>query len=103
MPTLECSFALDHPAAAGHFPGNPIIPGAVLLSTTLRAIEASGQLNLVRGRPLAAKFLHPVRPGDSVRIEFSEIAGGTLKFSGAVGLNVVLTGTVGRENAWTPT
>jgi 3-hydroxyacyl-[acyl-carrier-protein] dehydratase len=103
MLTLDCSFAPDHPTAAGHFPCNPIIPGAVLLSTALRAIEQSVQLNLAQGRPLAAKFLHPVRPGDSVRIEFSESAAGTFKFTGAVGKHVVLTGTVGRGIPWTPT
>jgi 3-hydroxyacyl-[acyl-carrier-protein] dehydratase len=103
MLTLDCPFAPDHPTAAGHFPGNPIIPGAVLLSAALRAIEQSVQLNLVQGRPLAAKFLHPVRPGDSMRIEFSESAAGTFKFTGAVGEHVVLTGTVGREIPWTPT
>jgi len=28
----------DHPASRGHFAGNPIIPGAVLLSETVLAI-----------------------------------------------------------------
>ncbi|HEX4050347.1 MAG TPA: hypothetical protein VHY19_05675 [Steroidobacteraceae bacterium] len=29
----------DHPALAGHFPGNPLIPGALLLDEVLHAIE----------------------------------------------------------------
>ena len=41
MLTLDCPFVPDHPTAAGHFPCNPIIPGAVLLSAALRAIEQS--------------------------------------------------------------
>jgi 3-hydroxymyristoyl/3-hydroxydecanoyl-(acyl carrier protein) dehydratase len=99
---VERSFAPDHPTAAGHFPGNPIIPGALLLSETLRAIETGLALDLAQGQPVSAKFLHPVRPGDNVRIEYSEGSGGTLKFSCAVGATIVLTGTVTCEAAWTP-
>ena len=102
MATIERLFALDHPAAAGHFPGNPIIPGALLLSETLRAIEQGLTLDLANGQPVSAKFLHPVRPGDNVRIEFSQSTAGKIKFTGAVGQNVVLTGTVGSAIAWTP-
>ena len=102
MVTLERLFPLDHPAAAGHFPGNPIIPGAVLLGETLRAIERSLNLDLSQGQPVSAKFLHPVRPGDTVRIEFSQLTAAKIKFTGAVGHNVVLTGMVGSEIAWTP-
>jgi 3-hydroxymyristoyl/3-hydroxydecanoyl-(acyl carrier protein) dehydratase len=99
---LERSFALDHPTAAGHFPGNPIIPGALLLSETLRAIETSLALDLAQGQPVSAKFLHPVRPGENVRIECAEVRAGTLKFSCTVGATIVLTGTVTCEAAWTP-
>ena len=90
MLTLDCPFAPDHPAAAGHFPGNPIIPGAVLLSAALRAIEQSVAVRISRkAARLAAKFPHPARPGDSMRIEFSAAAAGTFKFTGAVGEHVV--------------
>ena len=102
MVVLERLFPLDHPTAPGHFPGNPIIPGALLLSETLRAIEQSLDLNLSQGQPVSAKFLHPVRPGEIVRIEHSEARAGTLKFACAVGATLVLTGTVTCEAAWTP-
>ncbi len=97
MAVLERSFPLDHPTAPGHFPGNSIIPGALLLSETLRAIEQSLGLNLSQGQPVSAKFLHPVRPGETVSIEFSELKAGSIKFACAVGATSVLTGTVTRE------
>jgi 3-hydroxymyristoyl/3-hydroxydecanoyl-(acyl carrier protein) dehydratase len=60
----------DHPASRGHFPGNPIIPGAVLLSETLVAIEAGLGARLMPFQITSAKFLRPTRPGDRVQIEF---------------------------------
>jgi 3-hydroxymyristoyl/3-hydroxydecanoyl-(acyl carrier protein) dehydratase len=89
---IERVFQLDHPASQGHFPGNPIIPGAVLLSETLRAIEADLGASLVPFQITSAKFLHPVRPGDRIRIEFSRNARGEIKFACAVGGRPVLTG-----------
>ena len=71
MATVEVDFPPDHPAAMGHFPGNPVIPGALLLSAVLRALEASLGKNLYPCRIQSAKFLHPVRPGERVFIDFS--------------------------------
>ena len=93
MVTIERLFPVDHPAAQGHFPGNPIIPGAVLLSETLQAIEANLKLNLSPLHIGSAKFLHPARPGDRIRIEFSEPVAGAIKFTCAVGPTPVMTGT----------
>ena len=71
MNTLEFRFAADHPAARGHFPGNPIIPGAVLLSEALRAVGAAVGNDLSSCRVSSAKFPSPSRPGDRVEVEFS--------------------------------
>ena len=102
MITVERFFPPDHPAARGHFPGNPIIPGAVLLSETLLAIEASSGVSLLPGRLGSAKFLHPVRPGDRVRIEFSDSVPGRIKFACSVGNITVLTGVATCETVLTP-
>ena len=91
---IERVFRPDHPAAQGHFPGNPIIPGAVLLDETLRAIEAGLDTGLAPFRIRSAKFLHPARPGDRVQIEFSRTARGEIKFTCAVEGRTVLTGQV---------
>lgn len=51
----------DHPCIAGHFPGNPIVPGVVLIDCVLAAVQATGNRRLV-GIP-NLKFIHPLRPG----------------------------------------
>lgn len=67
---FEMQFPADHPTAAGHFPGNPIIPGALLLDIVAHTIagDAPSQGCAVR----SAKFLTPVRPGDRIRIEWEK-------------------------------
>lgn len=89
---LERFFQLDHPASRGHFAGNPIIPGAVLLSETVMAIERSLRARLAPSLISFAKFLHPARPGDRVAIEFSRTAGGAIRFTCSVEGRPVLTG-----------
>jgi len=89
---IEKLFQHDHPASQGHFPGNPIIPGAVLLSETARAIAAGLDSAPALCQVRSAKFLHPVRPGDRVLIRFSRDAGGEIRFTCAVEGRPVLTG-----------
>jgi len=72
--STEIRFLPDHPTAAGHFPGNPIIPGALLLDCVASAIanvETIAPPYALR----AVKFLRPVRPGDRLRIEWHEERG----------------------------
>lgn len=58
----------DHPALGGHFPGNPIVPGVVLLAL----VEADARALLGADVQLAAlpvaKFLAPVLPQESFTI-----------------------------------
>ncbi len=78
MPTrndVEISFPVDHPAAAGHFPGNPIVPGALLLDRALRAIGLTAPVEIRH-----AKFLRPVRPGDKVILHWKSTPNGGVDF-----------------------
>ncbi len=52
----------EHPAFAGHFPGSPILPGAVLLAEMIAWIEEELRCAVVGCA--SVKFLSPVRPGD---------------------------------------
>lgn len=92
MATAERFFASDHPAAQGHFPGNPVIPGAVLLSEVLRAAQGQWGAGLSSCRILSAKFLAPVRPGDRLIMELSRAGPTRFHFSGTVGGRAVLRG-----------
>jgi len=92
MTVIEKVFQHDHPASQGHFPGNPIIPGAVLLSETAQAIAAGLDSAPALYQVRSAKFLHPVRPGDRVLIRFSRDTGGEIRFTCAVEGRPVLTG-----------
>ena len=98
MTVIEKVFPLDHPASQGHFPGNPIIPGAVLLGETAHAIAAGLDFAPALCQVRSAKFLHPVRPGDRVLIRFSREAGCEIRFSCAVDGKPVMTG----QMAWSP-
>jgi 3-hydroxymyristoyl/3-hydroxydecanoyl-(acyl carrier protein) dehydratase len=88
---IEKIFPADHPALPGHFPGNPIIPGAVLLAEAAQAIaqdlSAAGPLQVQ-----SAKFLRPVRPGDRVLIRFDRDSRGSIRFTCDVEDRPVLTG-----------
>lgn len=66
---FEIVVAPAHPAFAGHFPGDPIVPGVLLLDWVLGGIEAREPCLFKRGALLpgelsVVKFLLPVRPGD---------------------------------------
>lgn len=99
MAAAERRFSSDHPAAQGHFPGDPIIPGAVLLYETLQAITARLEAIPTAVHFRSAKFLRPTRPGDRVAIEFSSTARGEIRFECTVDGKVVLTGQVRWEDA----
>jgi hypothetical protein len=63
----------DHPSGPGHFPGHPIIPGAVLLDELVAAIVPAGWA----GRIETAKFHHPVRPGDTISVTHRTVGAAT--------------------------
>ena len=88
--TLEV--AADHPAFAGHFPGSPILPGALLLDEALHVIEKDRNLDLTQWQVTTAKLLAAVRPGDALAIEHSAATDGTLRFAVRIAERTALTG-----------
>jgi 3-hydroxymyristoyl/3-hydroxydecanoyl-(acyl carrier protein) dehydratase len=67
--TCELSIPGDHPSAAGHFPGNPIVPGALLLDAAAVSIGVGQRPFIIRN----AKFLRPVGYGMPLQLRWLEV------------------------------
>lgn len=77
MNSIELPIGAGHPAFAGHFPGQPLVPGVVLLAEVLEAVLADAELATMVGtapRLGVVKFLAPVRPGAQVSVRFDATA-----------------------------
>jgi len=62
---IKIQAPLEHPCYAGHFPGNPILPGVVLLDLIVAALE--------RGAPRGidnVKFHRAVKPGEVFTLSY---------------------------------
>lgn len=60
---MQFSIPADHPSLPGHFPGQPIVPGVVVLERVLEAIESThGPLGTLRLPQV--KFAQPLLPGE---------------------------------------
>jgi 3-hydroxymyristoyl/3-hydroxydecanoyl-(acyl carrier protein) dehydratase len=76
---MEFRIARDHPALPGHFPGRPVVPGVVILDHVIAAIEsAHGALGT--SRLPQVKFVQPLLPEQTARIELDDVAEGRWRF-----------------------
>ena len=80
-----------HPSLAGHFPGQPIVPGVLLLAETFALLRAAYPGFAVTGLE-QAKFLRPVSPGEMVAVTSHLMETGRAHFTGMIGAQVVLRG-----------
>lgn len=81
-----------HPSTEGHFSGNPIIPGAVLLQTVVDMIGTARPGDRCLSVP-ATKFLAPVRPGATLTVGWDD-TGADIRFTAEAGGVRVMTGTL---------
>lgn len=60
---IEDLVEAEHPSIPGHFPGHPIVPGVLLLSRVMAAIEKFfPQVDVVAARTV--RFHKPLVPGE---------------------------------------
>ena len=82
-----------HPALSGHFPGNPIVPGVVILDEVIGAAQAwLGDGFHVVGLS-HAKFLAPLKPDETARVELA-LRGPLLEFAVYRGAATIAKGTL---------
>ena len=94
MLSLPLAIAADHPAYAGHFPGRPILPGVVLLDEALLALAALLGRAAATAQIKSAKFLSPVLPGESLRLDYLSTAAGVYRFELKAAERVVASGVL---------
>ncbi|MDQ3039510.1 MAG: hypothetical protein M3Q51_06365 [Pseudomonadota bacterium] len=83
----------DHAALPGHFPGNPVVPGVLLLDHVLSLLEAmQGPLHGVRLPQV--KFLQPLLPGQDARVELSARGSSSWRFQIFRGDTLLATGDI---------
>lgn len=81
-----------HPSLEGHFPGEPILPGVVLLDEALHAIEAASGTR-GRWRIGSVKFLGAVSVRPTLLLEYERTASGAFRFTITDAGRPVATGT----------
>ncbi len=60
----------SHTIFSGHFPGQPVVPGACLLQMLKEIMEEVTRTTLQLSKANSLKFLAPIDPGKNSEIEF---------------------------------
>ncbi|HEV2842377.1 MAG TPA: hypothetical protein VGW39_13710 [Chthoniobacterales bacterium] len=77
------SFAADDPIFAGHFPGNPLVPGVILTEALAQTagIAAAAPVHSEGTKPMfllsairSMKFFRAVRPGERIDLRAERLA-----------------------------
>ena len=82
----------DHPAFPGHFPGQPILPGVLLLDRALCFAAEVFALDIAALRVASTKFLSPVAPGETLLFSLQQKPSGSIQFDVRCGERSIATG-----------
>ncbi|CAJ0693189.1 hypothetical protein LMG19089_01130 [Ralstonia edaphis] len=93
-PAMRFTIPVDHPALPGHFPGQPIVPGVVLLDHALHTIGAALGRSLDACKISSAKFLSPAAPGEWLDLAFETTASNAVRFTIRAGEREVASGVL---------
>jgi 3-hydroxymyristoyl/3-hydroxydecanoyl-(acyl carrier protein) dehydratase len=90
---VRWSLPADHPCLPGHFPGEPVVPGVVVLEAVLAAMG----VDAAQPRALAwMKFVRPLLPGQEATIRWRD-AGSQWRFEVLCGQQVLASGALARS------
>ncbi|MFC1602106.1 hypothetical protein ACFL3U_00910 [Pseudomonadota bacterium] len=83
----------DHPSLKGHFPGNPVVPGVVVLEYVAQALTA-WQPGLIVVEFPAVKFLQLLRPGQLFEIRLQQKEARRYSFECDCARQIIASGTL---------
>lgn len=91
---MDCKFSISghHPSLSGHFPGNPIVPGVVILDEVIYAVTIRYPHLKVLGFA-SVKFNTPLKPEQIVNISFNEHKKG-INFECKIDSTLIASGSV---------
>ena len=81
-----------HPAFEGHFPGQPILPGVVLLGEVMAVLESLEHRPPEQWTLASAKFLSPAKPGETLVMGHERLSTGAVRWEIRAAGRVVATG-----------
>lgn len=71
---MQFTIPPDHPSLPGHFPGNPVVPGVVVMDRVLDALEAECGVQVGALRLPQVKFMQPLLPGQTASVSLEGAA-----------------------------
>src|SRR5947208_159045 len=80
MGAVTVTIGAEHPALAGHFRVTQIHPGVLLLDEIVCAVKRPRSCAGTCWRIGAAKFVKPVRPGETLTLEHEPLPNGSIAF-----------------------
>jgi 3-hydroxyacyl-[acyl-carrier-protein] dehydratase len=82
-----------HPSLDGHFPGEPVVPGVLILDEILIALKQWLPDTRVLGFQ-GVKFLRIIKPGNMFTVTLEQTTHATVRFKCHSGKMLLNTGTV---------
>ena len=87
----------DHPSFDGHFPGEPVLPGVVILAEVLARIEAETGVAAAQWTLESGKFHRAVSPGARVEIAHEPHGPSGRRFEAREDGHLVASGVLARR------
>ncbi len=92
---MNHSFTIQatHPSLKGHFPGNPVVPGVVILDEVINIIKTLKPDLILDTIPMV-KFTHPLLAEQEVSVEIKEKSETAISFICSYNEIKIVTGQI---------